>query len=306
MAEITVAWSPSSFAAADDAPLRLLESFGVEVRANPHQRRLTEAEAVKHLQGVHGLIAGLEPLTRSVLQSAADLRAVARVGIGMDNVDREAAEELGIKLSNTPDPPAEAVAELVVSAALALSRGLVETNAELHAGRWTKSLGVGLRGTTILLVGFGRIGRAVARRLLPFGPELLVCDPQFESEPTLDLERVTLHEGLERARIVSLHASGLDQILGPLEFEMIRPGGFLLNSARGELVDEDALTKALDEGRLAGAWFDVFWQEPYSGPLLEYDQVLLTPHMGTYTVPCRREMEMAATQNLLRDLGLSS
>ena len=120
MPDLTIAWSPSAFAVADEAPIRLLESLGLTVRANPFGRRLTEDEAVEHVSGADGLIAGLEPLSRRVLESADRLKAIARVGIGVDNVDFVAAEECGITVSNTPEAPTAAVAELTVAAALSL------------------------------------------------------------------------------------------------------------------------------------------------------------------------------------------
>lgn len=304
MPDLTIAWSPSAFAVADEAPVRLLESLGLTVRANPFGRRLTEDEAVQHVAGADGLIAGLEPLSRRVLESADRLKAIARVGIGVDNVDFVAAAECGITVSNTPEAPTAAVAELTVAAALSLLRELGPANQDMHDGTWKKRLAPGLRGTTVLLVGYGRIGRAVAKLLSPFGPRLLAADPAFDT-PDGVAEPIGLAEGLAAAEVISLHAGGRDPILGAAEFRAVREGVVLLNSARAELVEESALVEALASGRVAKAWFDVFWEEPYQGPLTDFDQMLLTPHIGTYTGACRREMEMKATTNLLRDLGLS-
>ena len=305
MNELRIAWSPSSFCAVNREPLDLLERLGATVIPNPYGRRLTADEAKAHLSDVDGLIAGLEPLSRDVLESGTRLKAVARVGIGMDNLDLAAAEELGIKVSNTPDPPAESVAELTLTAMLALLRGLVATNRHMHEGEWKKVVHPGLRGTPVLLIGYGRIGRAVAKRLKVFGADVLVFDPFLGDLEEPGVRAVGLDEGLAQAKVVSLHAAGRDQVLGEKELSRMAPGGFLLNSARGELVDEDALANALESGHLAGAWFDVFWEEPYHGRLSELEQVLLTPHVGTYTAACRREMEMQATLNLLADLGVS-
>jgi D-3-phosphoglycerate dehydrogenase len=112
-------------------------------------------------------------------------------------------------------------------------------------------------------------------------------------------------EGLARADVISLHAAGTAVVLDEAALRGVRPGAVLLNCARGELVDEAALCGALDDGRIRAAWLDVFRQEPYAGPLTRYAQVLLTPHVGTYTLQCRRDMELAAVQNLLRDLGVA-
>ncbi|MBI2434727.1 MAG: hydroxyacid dehydrogenase [Candidatus Hydrogenedentes bacterium] len=302
---LRVAIGPSSFADEDPAPRRLLETAGVEVKENPFKRRLNEAEIIDHLKDVDGLVAGLEPLNRRVLESAAPrLKAVARVGIGMTNVDLEAAQALGIKVSNTPDGPVNAVAELTLAALLALLRRLVPTNAALHAGQWKKSIGAGLMGAKVLLIGYGRIGRRVAVLLRAFGAKVLVYDPYLDRGTLRDEELpVTLEEGLDEAEVISLHASGDTCLLDAHAFEKMRDGVLLLNSARGELVDEQALVQALDSGKVAGVWFDAFWQEPYTGPLTRYEQALLTPHTGTYTRQCRLDMETTAVQNLLRDLG---
>ena len=298
-----VAISPSSFADADKTPLKLLEQSKVEILRNPYGRRLTEEEIIALLDGVDGLIAGLEPLNRKVLQSASNLKAIARVGIGMDNVDQQAAKELGIRVSNTPDGPTEAVAELCLTALLCMGRQLIPYNTDLHSGVWKKRLGVGLRGTRILMVGYGRIGRRFGEMLHFFGAKIFVCDPAVSSETLNSGEcLVSLEQGIQNADAISLHTSGVDTILGEAEFKKMRPGMILLNSARGELIDEDALIRALKNGTVKAAWADAFCHEPYSGELTKFDQVLLTPHTGTYTSQCRSAMETTAVQNLLRDL----
>ncbi|MFH0882969.1 MAG: phosphoglycerate dehydrogenase [bacterium] len=306
MTPLRVGITTSSFADSDPAPREMLHSAGIEVVENPYGRRLTEAEAIDYLADKDGLIAGLEPLNRKVLESAPLLKAIARVGIGIANVDLEAAREKGIKVSNTPDGPTQAVAEMTVTAALALSRGLVATNAKLHAGEWAKSIGQGLIGRTVLFVGYGRIGRKTAEMMRVFGPQILVADPFLKPEDLIAGEKlVDLEEGLTVADIISLHASGEEVILGSSQFSKVKKGVILLNSARGSLVDEQALITALEDGIVGAAWFDAFWKEPYEGPLTKYDNVLLTPHVGTYTAQCRSSMELAAVQNLLRDLGVS-
>lgn len=304
---LRVAISVSSFAEEDPAPLRLLEAAGVEIVPNPHRRRLTEPEIIGHLRGAHGLLAGLEPLNRRVLESArGTLRALARVGIGMANVDLAAAKEFGIAVSNTPDGPTEAVAELTLAALLSLLRNLGPMDRELHAGGWPKTIGRSLAETTVLVVGFGRIGRRVAATLHGLGAAILVCDPFLPPGTEISpFRRVALDEGLRAADAISLHASGEGTLLGERELALVRPGTILLNSARGGLVDEAALVRALEDGRIGKAWFDAFWQEPYTGPLLKYPQVLLTPHAATYTRRCRLSMESEAVRNLLRDLGLA-
>lgn len=300
---LRVAIGPSSFAEADPEPLRMLESADVEVVPNPFGRRLTEDEIRQHLQGVHGLIAGLEPLHAGVLSSASDLRALARVGIGMENVDIAAAKQIGIAVSNTPEAPTEAVAELTITALLSLVREILPMNVALHDGQWTKRISGSLAGATLLIVGFGRIGRRVADLAQCFGARILVVDPALDGTRLSDrMTAVSLESGLAEADIISLHASGKQCILDSSAFARMKPGVVLLNAARGALVDEEMLIQALRGGVVQSAWFDTFSEEPYHGPLCAFPQVLLTPHVGTYTVRCRREMEIQAVQNILRDL----
>jgi D-3-phosphoglycerate dehydrogenase len=274
---------------------------------NPYGRRLTPDEATEFTADLDGLIAGLEVLDRTVLSSAGQLKAIARVGIGMDNIDQAAAADLGIKVSNTPEPPTLAVAELTVAAMLGLVRDLEGHARDVRQGVWRKRVTPGIHGAVVHLIGFGRIGRKVAELLRPFCPEILVSDPAVDPEAELPGARlVTLDEGLSRADVVSLHAAGRATVLGPRELSLMKRGAFLLNSARGELVDQDALLRALQSGQLGGAWFDAFWEEPFKGDLLGCENFIPTPHVATYTAPCRSSMEMLAAENIVRDLELRS
>lgn len=300
---------PSTFAQEDKTPLELLRRAGVTVVPNPTGKRLTEAETIAYLTGekLDGLLAGLEPLNRRVLEAARPtLKAVARVGIGITNVDVAACREFGIAFSYTPDGPTEAVAEMTLAALLSLARELEPMNRALHAGQWPKLISRSLKELTVLVVGYGRIGRAVATQLAALGCAIQICDPFLAPDAACAFPRVDLLAGLAIADVVTLHASGDRPLLGTAEFAAAKPGLMVLNSARGELVDEAALVTALESGRVGKAWFDAFWQEPYSGPLLRFPQVLLTPHTCTYTRRCRLQMESEAVRNLLRDLGLNS
>jgi len=254
---------------------------------------------------VDGILAGLEPFDEDVLQNATQLKAIARVGIGIDNIDIPYAEANGIKISNTPEGPTEAVAEMTLTAALALVRDLIGRNDALHNKEWPKHVGLGLKDLPVLFIGYGRIGRFSADLFRALGAKILVYDPYLDEDSLLCGERIVdLEEGLKKSRMVSLHSAGEDQILGMSEINLLQDGSFLLNSARGGLVSEDAVCDALDSGKLAGVWFDAFWEEPYTGRLCDYPQALLTPHASTYTEQCRLSMEMQAAENLIRDLGL--
>lgn len=299
-----VAIGPSSFAAVDKTPMKILEKFNLKVIPNPFSRRLTKVEIISHLNDVDGLVAGLEPLNREVLESATRLKAIARVGIGMDNIDLNAASKLGIKVSNTPDGPTEAVAEMCLTALLALKRELIPFNKDLHQSIWQKRVGVGLRNSKVLLIGYGRIGKHFADHLRYFGAKILIYDPVVnEVDLARDEKKVSLPDGLRNADVISLHAGGSDKILGKEEFSIMKPGVIFLNSARGSLIEEENLVQALDRNIIKSAWLDVYREEPYEGPLINYEQVLLTPHICTYTQQCRLSMEESAVHNLIRDLN---
>lgn len=269
--------------------LEKLKDF--EVVLNPHKRKVTPEELRQLLPGVDGLIAGTEKIDKETLQSS-QLKVISRVGVGIDNIDLEAAKSLGIDVENTPDAPTCAVAELTLGSILSLLRQIPQMNSGMHNKTWEKKMGLQLSGKTVLVIGFGRIGRYLAKLLEPFKVNLLAVDPA--------LQGISLKEALPQADIICLHLSGKDRILGKEEFSLMKKGVFIINAARGEAIDESSLVEALKDGRVAGACLDVFAEEPYSGALTEYPQVVLTPHVGSYTKECRERMESEAIDNLLK------
>ncbi len=288
---------PSSFAALDSAPRDRLIKAGFEVINNPFGRKIAKKELIEMLHGITGLIAGLETLDEEVMQKS-ELRVISRCGSGMSNIDIEAAERLGIKVFSTPFGPTTAVAELTIGAMINLLRMTSLMDRDMHEGKWTKRIGTQLEGKTVVIIGFGRIGRKVASLLKPFNVRFLAVDPNVQRK--LDgIEILPLNRALPEADIITLHLSGEQQIIGKDEFKFIKKGAFLLNAARGGLINEGALINALESGKIAGAWIDTFDVEPYSGPLSKFPQVVLTPHIGSYTVECRRSMEIESVNNLI-------
>ncbi|OGZ23985.1 MAG: hypothetical protein A2896_01430 [Candidatus Nealsonbacteria bacterium RIFCSPLOWO2_01_FULL_43_32] len=285
----------SSFGKADQGPLEKLEKGGFEIIQNPYGRKVTSEELRDLLPGVVGLIAGTETIDRETLKNSS-LKVISRVGVGIDSIDLEAAKELGIVVKNTPEAPTVAVAELTLGGILALLRQIPQMDQAVRQKIWDKKTGVQLSGKTVLIIGFGRIGRYLAKMLAPFSIKLITIDSS--------LPGISLETALPQADIICLHASGLKQILGASEFALMKDGVFLINSARGELWDENALIEALRSGKAAGAYIDVFSKEPYAGPLTEFKQVILTPHIGSNTKECRVQMEREAVDNLLAGLNL--
>lgn len=294
----------SSFSQYDNTPIDLLREAGLTVRVNPYGRKLTEDELIRHLSDIEYIIAGTEPLTRSVLETAKRLKVISRCGSGLDNVDINAANRLGIKIFNTPDVVTLAVAELTLGLMLCLLRKIPQLDREFHRGIWQKRMGNLLSGKEVGIVGMGRIGEKVVELLKPFKCEIAYTDPFVEKE-IVGLNRLSLKRLLNWADIISLHVSTSDEILGEKELKIMKKGSWLINTSRGKVVNESALYKLLKNNHLSGAALDVFDNEPYNGPLKELDNVIITPHIGSYAKEARIRMEIEAVQNLLIALSES-
>ena len=293
--------STSSFATFDSSPIKKMEAKGLQVVLNPYKRTLTVAESIELLQGVSGLIAGTEKLNKEVLESAKELKVISRCGTGMESVDLNTAKTLGIRVVNTPEAPIQAVAELTLGLILALLRHIPLSDRGMRAGIWKKNMGTLLQEKTIGIVGLGRIGKRVCLLLYPFNVTIVAYDviPDHTFASSSGIRMVDLEELLRVSDIVSVHVSSTECIIGVNELKKMKKSGVLVNISRGSVVDEDALIDALRKGEITGAALDVFAEEPYSGPLTELDNVVLTPHTGSYAKESRIEMETQAVDNLL-------
>lgn len=299
--------STTSFAKYDKGPIRILEKKGLDVALNPHGRKLKSEEVAHFLCNVIGLIAGTEILNRDVLSSSRSLKVISRCGVGMDNVDLKAAEESGIKVFNTPDAPTLAVAELTIGLIFTLLRRIVEADHSIREGKWQKYMGGLLCDKKVGIIGLGRIGKKVAELLIPFGVEILSCEPNPDKDfmNMHGIKNMPLKDVLLNADIISLHLShGTKKgyLIGKQEFDLMKRSSFLVNTARGNLIDEQALIESLKDNNIHGAAIDVYEKEPYSGPLKELKNVVLTSHMGSYAKEARIRMETEAVENLIRGL----
>lgn len=297
--------STSSFDVNNNHPLQQLIKEGMHVVPNSYGRKLTETEAIALLgDDTVGMIAGIEPLTEHVLRSAKNLKVISRCGTGLDNVDLAAAKRYGITVLNTPEAPAQAVAELTMGLILTASRQISQTDRLLRAGQWPRTQGRLLAAQLVGIVGLGRVGRRVARLCQAFGAEVVAHDSYVEQSPQ-GVKLVSLDELLVRADIVSLHLTYDAQthhLLNRETLARMKRGAIVINTARGGLIDETALAEALLSGQLDAAALDVFEQEPYRGPLLQCDKAILTSHIGSLAKEARQRMEFEAAENLLQGL----
>lgn len=298
--------TPTSFGKSDPRVRTELEAAVGEVIYNPLGQPLKSHQVQKLLPGCDGYIAGLDEIDAAALVSADRLRVIARYGVGVDSVDLAAAAERGIIVTNTPLANAVSVAELAIGLMLALARSIPDLVDETRAGRWPRKTGVALSGKTIGLVGLGAIGKRVATRLHAFDCRILAHDPAadvaFASAHGIEL--APLDEVVHRADFLSLHVSLLPGTRGMVNaafLEKMKRGAFLVNTARGELIDESALLQALQSGHLRGAALDAFSQEPPPAdhPLLKLPQVLVTPHAGAHTDDAMDSMGRGAIRDCL-------
>jgi D-3-phosphoglycerate dehydrogenase len=273
---------------------------------NSSEKRLTESGILVALEGAIGAIAGTERFSAPVLEHSRNLRVISRIGSGTDNIDRMAAERLGIRILNTPDAPVQAVAEHTIALILAILKNLAVYRTEISRGQWKIHPGHLLSGKTVGIIGMGRIGRRVATLLQAFGCEIIFHDPYLSSPVSPRWKLCTSLENLLRtAEIISLHTPAQEgdvPLLSDGELRLCRRGSVIINTARGSLIDEASLGKTLDEGIIGGAGLDVFPEEPYTGKLLGHERVVATPHVASNTEETRSQMEMEAVENLLRAL----
>ena len=257
------------------------------------------------LPGMDGYIAGLDCIDRPAIQCADWLQVIARYGVGVDSVDLAAAAEKGIIVTNTPGANSVSVAELAVGMMLALARNLMPATQATKNGLWPRLNGVSLEGKTVGILGFGSIGKNVAKRLCGFDCTILAYDPRLPQGPAdYGTQLVAQDEVIRQADFLTLHCPLEEQNRGMVDEAFIarmKHGAFLINTARGELVDEAALLQALQEGRLSGAALDVFTRQPPDphNPLLALPQVIATPHTGAHSDSATNAMGWGALNNCL-------
>jgi D-3-phosphoglycerate dehydrogenase / 2-oxoglutarate reductase len=306
MSKVLVTTVP--FAERNKFPLEMLDSNGIEYFINPLNKKLTESELAGMVSDIDAIIAGTEPITDSVLRNAPNLKHISRVGIGLDSVDLLAAKRRGIKVSYTPDAPAPAVAELTVGLMLSLLRSIHIANADMHRGVWKRQFGRRLPEITIGIIGVGRIGTRVLRRIRGFGtPRILVNDilPNLELNREFKLQWAAKSDIYQNADLISLHVPLTAQTQNMIRHEhlmQMKPDALLINTSRGGIINEQDLLNVLKSGHLGGAAIDVFDQEPYTGELGSIERCLLTSHMGSMSVDCRTRMEIEATEEAVRFL----
>lgn len=301
--------TPKSFQKYNIKPIEMLEAKGYEIIENKTGQTLTEEQLLTYVnQDIDGIIVGVDPLTEEVLEKFHTLKAISKYGVGMDNIDLNKADSMGIKVCNARDTNNISVCELAIGLMFESARKLSSTIKGVKGFGWNRSMGMELTGKDLLIVGGGKIGKEVARRAKGLDMNVTVYDPYFKDDAFLQQYQVAYEpdftRAVERADVISLHLPATEEtrhLINAEVLEKMKPSAILINTARGELVDEQALFNALAHGQIAVAAQDVYSKEPpeEGDQLVQLDNFILTPHIGAYTEEAVERMAIVSTQNLI-------
>jgi D-3-phosphoglycerate dehydrogenase len=284
----------------------MLDEFADEIVLNPYDRPLTGKELVALLEGVDGYIAGVDDVSAEVIAHAPDsLKVISRYGVGYDQVDIKACGQRGIAVTNTPEVNAESVADLTFGLILSVARKIAFADRQTRQGGWPRVIGTELYDKTLGIMGLGAIGKRVAKRALGFSMRVLAYDPWIDHSfcQQYQIKVSSFDEILERSDFISLHmplTADTRHIINSDTIARMKDGAILVNTARGGLIDEQAVYNALKSGKLGGFGVDVYEIEPPGSSLFfELDNTVVTPHIGSSTDEAMNEMGKLAVQNLI-------
>ncbi|MBD7912384.1 phosphoglycerate dehydrogenase [Clostridium cibarium] len=290
----------------NNEPLELLKKNGFDVKEKPFKNIKNEEEYIEFIKDADALLVGTETLDKKILEKIPNLKFIARRGVGYDSIDVDYCHINNITIARTLGTVESSVSELTMAFILALTRKLEEHSRDIHNGIWNKRLSSGLKGTTLGLVGFGNIGQEVARKASVFDMNLVYYCPhrKIELEERYNVRYVTLDELLKISDFVSLHMPSTEETKNMFtydKFKKMKKTAMFINTARGSIVNEEDLALALKNRIISGAALDVFQEEPcLDSPVLKLDNVILSPHAGTFTYDTFYSMNLLAA-NLIVD-----
>lgn len=300
--------TPRSFGKTDPEAFGLLERAGFEVVRNDTGGILNAAQLAERLVGCDGVILGVDPLSAEVLAAAPALRAVAKYGVGTDNIDLAECERRGIKISITAGANANAVADYAFALLLAVSRKVLPTDAMCRRGDWSKTTTIDVYGKTLGLIGLGAVGKGVARRASGFDMRILAYDLTWDEAwaQSTGIERAGLERVCRESDFISVHVPLTDQtrdMIAAKEIAMMKPACVIINTARGGIISEPDLLNALRKKRIYGAGIDAFSAEPPDDPAwYSLENVVIGSHCAASTVGATEAMGRMAAKNIIRDL----
>ena len=298
----------TSFATLDKTPITILENNSFDIVFNNKGRKLSSTEMSEQLRDCDGVIAGTENYESDLLNNANKLKVISRLGVGIDNIDLKAAKELGIIVLKTKTTPALSVSELSLGLMLNIIRKISQKDQEIKNGVWQKNMGFLLSGKTLGIIGLGVIGKTFIKLVEGFNFNIIAYDlfEDLEFANKNKIKYCSIDNLLSQSDIVSIHlnlSNKTNKFIDENKLKKMKKDSILINTSRGEIIDEKALVKVLKEKKILGAGLDVFNEEPYSGHLTKLDNVVLTPHIGAYSKEIRIKMEIEVVNNLIKGLN---
>lgn len=298
--------TPRSFGRHSNEPDEILKRFGVEVKKNPYGKILTEAQMIEEIKDVDGIIVGVDPLSKEVLQHAEKLKVISKYGVGIDNIDMDYAKERNIEVARALNANADAVADYTFAMMMSVARKVVQIDKECRELNWKKITTVDVHKKTVGLIGLGNIGKKVAQRAKGFEMNVLAYDliPDYEYAKSSGVHYVDrLDDIFAKSDFISLHLplnKHTEYIINKEQFKQMKSTAVLVNTARGGLIDEQALLEALQEKLIWGAGIDVFESEPPKNKeLLELDNIVIGSHCAASTVQAIDNMGIMSSNNLV-------
>ena len=294
------------FGTVSDQGKQLLLSAGHQILPNPYLGRLlNENEVIELIEDADGIIAGQDALTGKAIAAGKNLKIITRYGVGVDKVDIASATKQKVIVTNTPGANSGSVAEYAMALMLAVARKIVIGRNSVIQGEWSFMTSTGLNNKVLGIIGLGKIGQGLAIRAKGFGMKIIAYDPypnnQFAAEN--DIEFVDIQQLFRDSDFISLHAPGTKaniHLIGKQQLDLMKSTAFLINTARGTLIDEQALYKALLEKRIAGAGLDVLYNEPPgNNPLCTLENVVITPHLAANTTEAIENMDLMSVQAVI-------
>jgi D-3-phosphoglycerate dehydrogenase len=304
----TIYIASRSFGLFSQEALELVKSIA-KIERNPYGRTMNEKELLRIIGEIDGIVVGTDKITRQIIESGSNLKIIAKHGVGLDNIDLKAATENDVVVTYVPHANAESVADLTIGLILSIARRIPMAHFSTKQGKWEapKFLGTEVYGKTLGIIGLGEIGYRVAKRAMGFNMRILAYDPYVSQERANEVSArlVDIETVLKEADFVTLHAQLTDKtrgMIGKRELSLMKKTAYLINTARGALVDEKALYEALKNKEIAGAALDVYSEEPPSEgfPFFKLDNIIVTPHIAAYTIEAMIRMDYTVAEDIAR------
>ena len=298
----------TTFGQYSNEPIDFIRSNNCKIDINKYGRKLKKEEYLNIISKYDGVLAGTELYDKDIINKATKLKTISRLGVGMDNIDMKYAKQKSIDVCSTTTSPALAVSELTLGLIIDLLRKITLQRKKLCDGIWSKEMGKLLSRKTLGIVGMGAVGKSLLQLVKGFNLSILaydiVCDNDYAKAN--NFEYVSLDKLLKNSDVISIHLSLSNEtsnLIDMKKIKIIKPDSILINTSRGEICDEESLIWALENNKLSGIGLDVFKDEPYNGPLIKYENAILTPHVGSYAREIRTQMEIEAAKNLIKGLN---